>query len=229
MKNLMFTTLASAAALTLAACGSEDVENTVVDDVDELVDADVNEVGYPVGGELNPDQQTAYDTMDRQAISDEFDMNYDAIRTERVANADLTADGAMSGSDAMSGSGSMDSSGSMSGSNGSTSGGDAMSGSGSMTSASSGSGMSGMPARSAMDFGWLDRNDDGKLSVAEYAIWAVPVDPNDPAPNDAKKPYMTSEEINEAGETFFYFDQDGSTYLSEQEFAMARNSAMTPS
>ena len=29
--------------------------------------------------------------------------------------------------------------------------------------------------------------------------------------------------------TFFYFDQDGSTYLSEQEFAMARDSAMTPS
>lgn len=224
MKNLMFTTLASAAALSLAACGSEDVENTPVDDVDELVDNDVNEVGYPVAGELNVDQQTAYDAMDRQAVSDEFDMNYDAIRTERVANADLTADGGMSGSDAMNGSGSMGSSDSMSGS-----GGDAMSGSGSMTSASSGSGMSDMPARSAMDFGWLDRNDDGMLSVAEYAIWAVPVDPTDPAPNDAKEPYMTSEEINEAGETFFYFDQDGSTYLSEQEFAMARNSAMTPS
>ncbi|ARU15192.1 hypothetical protein [Croceicoccus marinus] len=213
MKKLMFTTIASAAALGLAACGSEDVENTPIDDVDELVDADVNEVGYPVGGELNPDQQTAFDTMDRQAASDEFDMNYDAIRTERVANADLST------GDAMGGSGSMDA--------GDT-GGDAMSGSGSMTSASSGSG-SDMPSRSAMDFGWLDRNDDGRLSVAEYAIWAVPVDPNDPAPNDAKKPYMTSEEINQAGETFFYFDQDGSTYLSEQEFAMARDSAMTPS
>ncbi|QNE04989.1 hypothetical protein [Croceicoccus marinus] len=223
MKKLMFTTIASAAALGLAACGSEDVENTPIDDVDELVDADVNEVGYPVGGELNPDQQTAFDTMDRQAASDEYDMNYDAIRTERVANADLST------GDAMSGSGSMDSSGAMSGAGASDTGGDAMSGSGSMTSASSGSGMSDMPSRSAMDFGWLDRNDDGKLSVAEYAIWAVPVDPTDPAPNDAKKPYMTSEEINQAGETFFYFDQDGSTYLSEQEFAMARNSAMTPS
>ena len=210
MKKLMFTTLASAAALTLAACGSEDVENTPVDDADELVDADTTEPGYPVGGELNTDQQAAFDAMDRQAVSDEVDINYDAIRTERVANADLTAD------DAAGGSGSMASS-------------DAASGSGSMASASTGPGMSDMPPRGEMDFGWLDRNDDGKLSVAEYAIWAVPVAPGDPAPNDARKPYMTSDEINQAGETFFYFDQDGSTYLSPEEFAMARNSAMTPS
>ena len=158
MKNLMFTALAGAAALSLAACDSENVENTAVDDVDELVDNDVNDVGYPVGGELNPDQQTAYDAMDRQAISDELDMNYDAIRTERVANADLSASGNMSGS------GSMDSSDAMSGSDAtSSSGGDAMSGSGSMANASSGSGMSDLPPRSAMDFQWLDRNSDGKL------------------------------------------------------------------
>ncbi len=164
------------------------------------------------------------DAMDRQAISDELDMNYDAIRTERVANADLAASGSMGGSDTM------DSSDSMSGSDSTgSSGGDAMSGSGSMDNASSGSGMSDLPPRSAMDFQWLDRNNDGKMSVAEYAIWAVPVAPGDPAPNDAKKPYMTSEEINQAGQTFFYFDQDGSTYLSPEEFTMARNSAMTPS
>lgn len=214
MKNLMLTTLASAAALGLAACGSEDVENTPVDDIDELVDNDVNEVGYPVAGELNPDQQTAYDAMDRNAMSEEYDMNYDAIRTERVANADIDA-------------GSMDASGSMSasGSDGGSMDGDSMDAS-SMASAN-GSGTMTMPPRSEMDFDWLDRNDDGKLSVAEYAIWSLPTNPMEPAPNDAKKPYLTSEQINEAGENFFYFDQDGSTYLSPDEFAMARNSAMT--
>lgn len=214
MKNIMLTTLASAAALGLAACGSEDVENTPIDDVDELVDNDVNEVGYPVAGELNPEQQTTFDTMDRQAMSDEYDINYDAIRTERVANADLGA-GSMDGADASSGtsSGSMES--------------DSMDAS-AMASAN-GSGTMTMPPRSEMDFDWLDRNDDGQLSVAEYAIWSLPTNPTEPAPNDAKKPYLTSEQINEAGENFFYFDQDGSTYLSPSEFAMARNSAMTPS
>ena len=221
MKNLTLTMLASAAAMSLAACDSGEVEDTAIDDVDAVVVTE--EIGYPVGGELNPDQQAAYDAMDRQAVSDELDINYDAIRTERVANADLSASGNMSGS------GSMESSDSMSGSDSmSSSGGDAMSGSGSMDSASSGSGMN-MPPRSQMDFGWLDRNGDGQLSVAEYAIWSVPVDPTEPKPNDATKPYMTQDQINQAGQTFFYFDQDGTSYLSPEEFMMARNSAMTPS
>ena len=31
-----------------------------------------------------------------------------------------------------------------------------------------------------------------------------------------------------AGQTFFYFDEDGDSYLSPQEFQAARNSARTP-
>ncbi len=88
----------------------------------------------------------------------------------------------------------------------------------------SGGNAAAMPARSEMTFGWLDRNDDGQLSVAEYAIWALPTNPNMAEPNDALKPYLTSDQINEAGQTFFYFDDDGSTYLSEGEFADARAS-----
>lgn len=80
----------------------------------------------------------------------------------------------------------------------------------------------GVPAPAEMDFAWLDRNDDGQLSVAEYAIWKVPVDPLEPKPNDATKPYLTDDQINEAGRSFFYYDQDGSTYLSEAEFAAAK-------
>ncbi|MEN7536133.1 hypothetical protein [Aurantiacibacter flavus] len=83
-----------------------------------------------------------------------------------------------------------------------------------------------MPARSEMDFTWLDRNADGMISVAEYAIWALPTDPTEPEPNDAKPPYLTQDEINSAAQTFFYFDDDGDSYLSQSEFTAARNSAL---
>ena len=90
------------------------------------------------------------------------------------------------------------------------------------------SGGSDLMPRSQMDFAFLDRNDDGELSVAEYAIWALPADPDDPARNDARPPYLNQSQINEAGETFFYFDEDGDSYLSQSEFQAARNSARTP-
>ena len=83
---------------------------------------------------------------------------------------------------------------------------------------------SSMPSRSAMTFSYLDRNDDGQLSVAEYAIWALPTNPNPPEPNDDLAPHLTQDQINEAGQTFFYFDDDGDTYLSQSEFQDARNS-----
>ena len=78
--RLKLTALVSTAALALAACGSEDVENTAIDDVDEIVDDDVNadDDAYPVGGDLDEDQQTRFDEMDRQAVSDEYDRNRDA-------------------------------------------------------------------------------------------------------------------------------------------------------
>lgn len=93
-------------------------------------------------------------------------------------------------------------------------------------SAEAGAGAGGIPPRSEMDFAFLDRNGDGELSVAEYAIWALPTNPTDPVPNDATAPYLTEDQINEAAQTFFFFDEDGSTYLSESEFEEARNSAM---
>ena len=79
-----------------------------------------------------------------------------------------------------------------------------------------------------MDFAYLDRNSDGRLSVAEYAIWAVRANPNTPVANDQTKPYISTDQINEAGQTFFYFDEDGNSYLSNAEFTTARNSARTP-
>lgn len=82
--------------------------------------------------------------------------------------------------------------------------------------------------RSQMDFAFLDRNGDDQLSVAEYAIWAVRADPTEPKANDQTRPFISPEQINEAGATFFYFDEDGNTYLSKSEFEQARASARTP-
>ncbi|MFB0611645.1 hypothetical protein [Aurantiacibacter poecillastricola] len=220
MKKLTMFTMASVAALGLAACNSEDVENTPVDDIDEIVDEDVNEEPYPVGGDLNEDQQANYDAMDRQAVSDEYDTNMADMQSEMESGGGM-ADGSMSGSGSGD-DGSMEAS--MADSGGSSSDSsmdsDSMSGSGSAT---SGSGSS-MPARSSMSFTYLDRNDDGQLSVAEYAIWALPTNPNPPEPNDALGPHLTQDQINEAAQTFFYFDDDGDTYLSQSEFQDARNS-----
>jgi hypothetical protein len=108
--------------------------------------------------------------------------------------------------------------------------GDATSGdaaSGSTDGAASGSGVS-MPSPSMMTFDYLDRNKDGKLSVAEYAIWAMPVSPAHQAPNDQGAPELTSEQINDVGRSFFYFDGDGSTYLSPTELAAARSYTGAP-
>ena len=217
--RLAMTTLISTAALALAACGSEDVENTPVDDVDEIVDDDANQGmgddAYPVGGDLDTDQQSRFDAMDREAASAEYDRNRDAMMEEMAA-------GGMSESSAagQSAGGMDENTGDMADAGSSGTGGDAMTGS------SDGAPM--MMPRSRMDFAFLDRNDDGELSVAEYAIWALPTDPGEPARNDAKAPYLTQSQINEAGQTFFYFDEDGDSYLSQSEFQAARNSARTP-
>lgn len=100
--------------------------------------------------------------------------------------------------------------------------------SGSTDTSDASSGGDAMMPRGQMDFAFLDRNDDDQLSVAEYAIWAVRADPTEPKANDENRPYLSPEQINEAGSTFFYFDEDGDTYLSMSEFEQARSSARTP-
>lgn len=79
-----------------------------------------------------------------------------------------------------------------------------------------------MRDRANMTWSYLDRNSDGQLSVAEYAIWAIPLDPAAPKRNDETQPYLTSDQANKAADSFFYYDQDGDTYLSQQEFSAAR-------
>lgn len=223
MKRLLtMTTLVSAAALGLAACDSEDVENTAVDDIDELVDEDVNDEPYPVAGDLDEEQQANFDAMDRQAVSDEYDANMAEMQSEMESGGGMAAGSMSSGSETDTGSDDSMSNGDAASGGASMDDGDAMAGSNSGSASTSS-----MPSRSQMSFSYLDRNDDGQLSVAEYAIWALPTNPNPPEPNDAIGPHLTQDQINEAGQTFFYFDDDGDSYLSEQEFQDARNSGRT--
>lgn len=204
-KQLTITTFVSAAALSLAACDSQDVENTPVDDIDEIVDEDVPEEGYPAGGELNEAQQANFDAMDWQAVSDEYDSNLADMQAERTSSSEMQGSSPSSGNSMTADSTSNDSASTMSDSTSDMS-------------------DSPMPSRSDMNFSYLDRNEDGQLSVAEYAIWALPTNPNPPEQNDARGPHLTQDEINTAGQTFFYFDDDGDTYLSQEEFQDARNS-----
>ena len=79
-----------------------------------------------------------------------------------------------------------------------------------------------MRTRANMTWGYLDRDDDDRLSVAEYAIWAIPLDPNTPARNDETAPYLTADQANKAADSFFYYDIDGDSYLDRREFTSAR-------
>ena len=230
--NLKHFSAISGLAIALAACNPVD-DGTTDPDVTADVEGDnavVEDDAYPVGGELSTEQQASYDAMDREGVSREYDMNRDTMMQESM---ERSTSGNTGGSDTMSGSASSsDGNASNSGNMASGDTGDSMSGDSNSGDRMSGNSSSGnvinLPPRGQMDFAFLDRNSDGKLSVAEYAIWAVPANPTTPAPNDETKPYLTTQQINEAGNTFFYFDEDGSTYLSESEFTDARNSARTP-
>jgi|TARA_Y100001968_G_scaffold104121_1_gene94095 hypothetical protein len=191
LKNLTILALTSA-ALALSACADNDADETAVTDTPEMATETgmMADDAMPVGGELSENQQTAYDAMDRQAVSDEYDANRDAeMASASESDSSPSMDASQSSDDAN---------------------------------------VNPIPPRSEMDFAYLDRNSDGKLSVAEYAIWAVPANPNTPVSNDQTKPYITTAQINEAGQTFFYFDEDGDSYLSDGEFSAARDSSRTP-
>jgi hypothetical protein len=219
--------------LAIAACSSEDVENTSVDDVDELVNAE--EEYDPMTREytLSEDAQARRDAFDSDADGDEYGRYRDEIRAEQDTEESMAAEREreqMAMNNGGSGNRSTNASGGTSASASSDSGGSGSQGSAASSANGSGSG-SAMPTRDAstnmrrrseMTWSYLDRNDDGQLSVAEYAIWAIPLDPTEPEPNDALPPYVEAEEINKAADSFFYYDRDGDTYLSQREFTSAR-------
>ncbi len=199
MRNFKTFAAASGLAIALAACGQEPTEVVAPEpmETEMATTADVDPMGRDYT--LTPEAQERRASFN----ADEFNTEYSALRDENMNMSGNTGSSGTSGSDQMASGSDSDASGAM---------------------APSGSGGD-LRDRSAMTWEFLDRNSDGQLSVAEYAIWAIPVDPNNPKPNDETKPYVTAEQANKAADSFFYYDQDGDTYLSQSEFTSARSGA----
>lgn len=210
MRNFKTLVAVSGLAMALAACEQDPATEVVVpepmEETDTATTADVDPMTRDYT--LTPEAQERRSSFN----VDDFNTEYTEMQDQNMSASGTTG---TSGSAGTSGTSGTSDSGQMAGNAGSNA-------SGSM--ASSGS-SGGLRDRSAMTWEFLDRNSDGQLSVAEYAIWAIPVDPNKPKPNDELKPYVTAEQANKAADSFFYFDQDGNTYLSQSEFMNARRGA----
>lgn len=192
------TTVLMAAPLTLAlaACADDTPEEPIA--TDTVADAQANTSEYdPMTRDytMSEDAQTRRDAFDADAMQNDYGTYRGEIMDEQVRmgdNRDSEAD--MSEDDRAE-----------------------------MQAASQQrDAATNMRERQNMTWGYLDRNDDDQLSVAEYAIWAIPLDPNAPKPNDELTPYLTADQANKAADSFFYYDIDGDSYLSRREFTAAR-------
>lgn len=70
------------------------------------------------------------------------------------------------------------------------------------------------PPSAEIEFGWLDQDDDSKLSVAEFALWKF-------TPEAGSDAALTDEQLTDVASNFFANDVDGDQLLSEAEFATA--------
>jgi hypothetical protein len=190
------------AALIVAGCDARD-DTEIVTPADEVGIGVEDDDAYPVGGTMTPEQQGNFEEFDRDAAMSEYETNRSAMTA-----SDMNGQAMSGGNGAMSETTQADASAGATGS--------------AATPAPS------LRPRSQMDFAFLDRNSDGQLSVGEYAIWAVRANPATSAPNDQTRPFISTEHLNEAGQTFFYFDENADSYLSRSEFDTARSSARTP-
>ena len=77
----------------------------------------------------------------------------------------------------------------------------------------------GLPTRDDMNWDFLDRDDDGQLSTAEYALWALPL----ASETGEEAPEVTSEQTGKLADSFTYYDTDGDAEMSQREFTVARS------
>jgi len=142
--------------------------------------------------DLTPEQQTRRDAVDMTAYRTEVQKYQDEDRNERNGDSGMSGDQSMADSGADNGT------------------------MGNMQSTAA----QGQAAN--MSFDQLDRNGDGKLSVAEFAVYSVGLDADAQKPNDQNKPYATDDQLNRAADGFFHFDTNGDSYLQPDEFAAAK-------
>ena len=194
--------LASAASLSfvLAACGgeAEEVETEAVE-AEEVSVTDTEFDPMTRDYELSEDATTRRADFDEEAFNTEYSGYRDEIVNEQDSEENLAEERRMRD----------EATGDLEGSRGN------------VDTTPERDTNTNMRKRSNMTWRYLDRNGDNQLSVAEYAIWAVPLDPTNPKPND-QAPYVTPDQANKAADSFFYYDTDGDTYLSRQEFSNAR-------
>ena len=191
------TTALSTLALALAACGDDVADDPVVGS--QMADTETAMVDEydPMTRDymLGDEAQTRRDAFDADAFRSEYRTYRDEVAAEQVEQAD-DGDAAQDMSE------------------------DERE---EMTAASQERDkQTNMRLRQNMTWGYLDRNDDDQLSVAEYAIWAIPLNPQNEAMNDQGQPELKAETINKAADSFFYYDADGDTYLDRREFTAAR-------
>jgi hypothetical protein len=79
-----------------------------------------------------------------------------------------------------------------------------------------------IPAAEARDFTFLDRDANGWLSVAEYALWAVQGGMS--AIPSSRGTYLSNAQAEAASDTYFLFDMNADARLSPDEFAKAKAS-----
>ena len=192
-----------AAAALLSGCGDpgEDANtNEIANTVQQVPVEAIAVVDY----DLTPDQQARRDAVDMNAYRDEVKKYEDEDRKAggSAMAGDDSATSAQNNMTASAGEGSSD--GNMS------------------ASASGGSSLSAGANPEDVTFEELDRNDDGKLSVAEFAIYSIGLDAGAKKPNDQLRPYANDEQLNRAANGFFHFDTNGDTYLEPGEFAAAK-------
>ncbi len=191
------TTALSTLALALAACGDDVAEDPVVGS--EMADTETAMVDEydPMTRDymLGDDAQTRRDAFDSDAFRSEYRTYRDEVVNEQVAQADATDASQVMSDDERE---EMD------------------------AASQERDGETNMRLRQNMTWGYLDRSDDDQLSVDEYAIWAIPLNPQHEAINDQGEPELKADTINKAADSFFYYDMDGDTYLDRREFTAAR-------
>ncbi|WP_324260654.1 hypothetical protein U4960_10850 [Altererythrobacter sp. H2] len=203
MRNLKITLAAATGlALSLAACGNEPDNADTLESDTAVTDTTVADSTVS-SDEFNPLERDYTLSAEAQERRAEFDVDEFNSQFRELHN-ELAQSGSATGTTTTGGTTTTTSPGSTT-----------------TTTGQMGTG-SGLMERSAMNWSYLDRNSDGRLSVAEYAIWAIPMDPNAPRPNDDTTPYVTADQANRAADSFFYYDQDGDGYLSQVEFNNAR-------
>ena len=188
---------AAAAALILSACGDDRETQT----------ADLNLTSPEAGaaGAGGPDAVVIY------PIGTEASLEANAMRSEvERMQREQSGGAAQAGAADAAGQSGNQMSGTMTGTEGGNTQGAA---------AQAGGGASGAAGGGA-SFAALDRDADGRLSPAEYAIHALPGETpaRQGATNDEKPPYVSDEALNKVATSFRGLDSNGDFFLSDSEF-----------